>query len=133
MIIRFWAMIRIKQYNSNMIQCPPLHIPYRIRVLLTLKSSGLHCTFKSNCHILILSTDDLSFNAVASQSRIFPGPSHMYEANNALDRNTATCMRTDQTGDNSVQKTTWWKVDLGGNYTIYSISILFKNYDNLGM
>lgn len=81
----------------------------------------------------MFSTDDLSFNAVAFQSKIFPGPSHIYEANNALDRNTATCMRTDQTGDNSEQKTTWWKVDLGGSYSIYSINILFKSYDYMGM
>lgn len=57
----------------------------------------------------------------------------MYEANNALDRNTATCMRTDQTGENSDYRKVWWKVDLGGNHSIYSISILFKSYDNMGM
>uniref|UniRef100_A0A8W8NPB9 EGF-like domain-containing protein n=1 Tax=Magallana gigas TaxID=29159 RepID=A0A8W8NPB9_MAGGI len=26
----------------------------------------------------------------------------------------------------------WWKVDLGGVYNIYSINILFKNYDGSG-
>lgn len=82
---------------------------------------------------MYISTDDLSFKAVASQSPIYPGPSYLYEASNALDRNTATCMRTDLIGENSEPKTTWWKVDLGGMYSIYSISLLFKNYDNLGM
>lgn len=27
----------------------------------------------------------------------------------------------------------WWKVDFGGKYSIYSIYILFKNYDSFGM
>lgn len=81
----------------------------------------------------MLSTDDLSFKAVASQSTTYPGPSHLYEAQNALDRNTATCMRTDQIGSNPLQNTMWWKVDLGGMYSIYSISILFKNYENYGI
>lgn len=79
------------------------------------------------------STDDLSFKAVASQSPIQSDPFNWYKANNALDRNTSTSMRTDQIGGNSWYKTMWWKVDLGGMYTIYSINILFKNYDYLGM
>lgn len=83
--------------------------------------------------IVYFSTDDLSFKAVASQSPIMPYPSYLNGANNSLDRNTATCMRTDQIGGNSPDKTMWWKVDLGGLYSIYSINILFKNYDNLGM
>uniref|UniRef100_A0A8W8NYI9 Multiple epidermal growth factor-like domains 10 n=1 Tax=Magallana gigas TaxID=29159 RepID=A0A8W8NYI9_MAGGI len=29
----------------------------------------------------------------------------------------------------SPYKTTWWKVDLGGVYSIYSVTILFKNYN----
>lgn len=30
-------------------------------------------------------------------------------------------------------RTVWWKVDLGRVYNIYSINILFKNYDGSGM
>lgn len=36
-------------------------------------------------------------------------------------------------GRNSPDKTTWWKVDLCRVYNIYSIDILFKNYDGFGM
>lgn len=36
-------------------------------------------------------------------------------------------------GRNSPFKTMWWKVDLGGLYNIYSINIVFKNYDGEGM
>ena len=34
---------------------------------------------------------------------------------------------------NTTHKTVWWKVDLGGVYNIYSVNILFKNYDGVGM
>lgn len=37
----------------------------------------------------------------------------MYVASNAVDRNTATCMRTNGIGRTSNDKTMWWKVDLG--------------------
>uniref|UniRef100_A0A8W8P1M3 Uncharacterized protein n=1 Tax=Magallana gigas TaxID=29159 RepID=A0A8W8P1M3_MAGGI len=39
-------------------------------------------------------------------------------------------MRTLEIGSNSPYKTVWWKVDLGGVYSIYSINVLFKNYDD---
>lgn len=55
-----------------------------------------------------------------------------YVAGNALDRNSLTCMRTVDIGTRSPHKTMWWKVDLGGVYSIYSVNILFKNYDGLG-
>lgn len=79
-------------------------------------------------------TDDLSFQAFASQSPAYPSSSsyNLYKASNAVDRNTATCMRTDQIGVQSPHKSTWWKVDLGGVYNIYSIHISFKNYDKFG-
>nr|XP_022311777.1 multiple epidermal growth factor-like domains protein 10 [Crassostrea virginica] len=73
-----------------------------------------------------LAYDDLSYNKDASQSQTFPGPG--YGAERAVDGNTATCMRTDIIGSNSFYKTVWWKVDLGGMYNIYSVSVLFKNY-----
>lgn len=50
-------------------------------------------------------------------------------ANNAIDRKITTCSRTNDIGETSPIKIVWWKVDLGGAYSIYSISILFKNYD----
>lgn len=49
----------------------------------------------------MISTDDLSFQAFASQSPEYiadPSSYNLYKASNALDRNTATCMRTDDIG-----------------------------------
>ena len=57
----------------------------------------------------------------------------MYGAENAVDRNTTTCMRTDIVGGTGPYKTVWWKVNLGGVYNIYSINILFKNYYGYGI
>lgn len=57
----------------------------------------------------------------------------MYVASNAVDRNTATCMRTNGIGRTSNDKTMWWTVDLGAVYNIYSINILFKHYDGYGV
>lgn len=79
----------------------------------------------------LLFTDDLSFKAVASQKPTVIGQD--YVASKAIDRNTATCMRTDSIGENSPYKSMWWKVDLGAVYSIYSIHILFKNYYGYGM
>lgn len=42
-------------------------------------------------------------------------------------------MRTKDIGPFSDDKTVWWKVDLGEVYNIYSINILFKHYDSLGV
>lgn len=50
-------------------------------------------------------------------------------AYNAIDRNISTCSRTNDIGETSQNKIVWWKVYLGGAYSIYSINILFKNYD----
>ena len=75
--------------------------------------------------------DDLSYKKDASQSHTVLGPG--YGAENVVDGNTATCMRTEAIGPNSPYKTVWWKVDLGGVYNIYSVNILFKNYDGYGM
>lgn len=58
---------------------------------------------------------------------------YKYLAGNALDRNTDTCMRTDAIGRNTPYTTTWWIVDLYAIYSIYSINIMFKNYEGLGM
>lgn len=80
--------------------------------------------------IFKLLTDDLSNNKVATQSHNFPG--HIYGASLAVDRDATTCMRTNSIGQNSFYRTMWWKVDLGGLYSIYSITILFKNYEGYG-
>lgn len=57
-----------------------------------------------------------------------------YVANNAVDGDITTCTRTNVIGVGTgyPDKTVWWKVDLGGVYSIYSISILFKTYDGYG-
>ena len=57
----------------------------------------------------------------------------MYKAGNAVDRNITTCMRTDAIGESSHDQTVWWKVDLGGVYNIYSVNIVFKNYEGDGI
>lgn len=41
-------------------------------------------------------------------------------------------MRTKAIGPNNPDKTVWWRVDLGGLRNIYSISVLFKNYNGYG-
>ena len=75
--------------------------------------------------------DDLSYNKDASQSHTAAGT--QYGAENAVDGNTATCMRAEAIGPNSPYNTVWWKVDLIGVYNIYSVNILFKNYDGYGI
>lgn len=80
--------------------------------------------------------DDISKNKIATQSHTWVstgGTDVLYEARNAVDGKTTTCMRTNGIGTNDPDKTVWWKVDLGGVYNIYSISILFKNYEGFGM
>ena len=80
--------------------------------------------------------DDLSKNKVAEQSTeaipLITDPNR-YVAGHAVDRNVTTCMRTKEIGPNSPYKTAWWKVDLGGVYNIYSVNILFLNYDGHGI
>ena len=91
--------------------------------------------FKDNLsykkELKIFFQDDLSYNKDASQSHTASGSG--YGAEKAVDGNTATCMRTHAIGPNSPDKTVLWKVDLGGVYNIYSVNILFKNYDGEGM
>lgn len=81
--------------------------------------------------IFYFCTDDLSFQKVALQSSSWYGG--LYKASYAVDRNTTTWARMLEIGRNSVSKTAWWKVDLGEVYSIYSINIIFKNYDGYGM
>lgn len=81
--------------------------------------------------IFINLKDDQSYKKVATQSHTYPGTG--YDASKAVDGTTATCMRTDVIGPNSVEKTVWWKVDLGGIFNIYNIIVQFKTYDGLGV
>lgn len=41
-------------------------------------------------------------------------------------------MRTQPIGPNNPDRTVWWRVDLGGLKNMYSISVLFKNYNDYG-
>nr|XP_022311198.1 uncharacterized protein LOC111116495 [Crassostrea virginica] len=80
-------------------------------------------------NVLTFFTDDLSQLKSATQSTTATGPDDLYKAGNAVDRATTTCTRTYAIGPNNPDKTVWWKVDLGGVYNIYSVNILFKNYE----
>nr|XP_034321715.1 protein draper [Crassostrea gigas] len=80
---------------------------------------------------LVAAYDDLSYHKTATQSTTVPHGEMMFGAGNAVDRNTLTCMRTIEIGRSSPDKTVWWKVDLDDVYSIYSINIIFKNYDGL--
>ena len=93
----------------------------------------IDCSKFTVCKIICIYPDDLSKNKVATQSTTAPSNTDSYRAGNAVDRDITTCMRTDTIGVNSPDKTVWWKVDLGGVYSIYSVNILFKNYDGYGM
>ena len=73
----------------------------------------------------------MSFQKNATQSTEV-WPYDLYKAGNAVDRDITTCMRTEPIGPTSPDKTVWWMVDLGGMYNIYSVNILFKNYDGHG-
>ena len=75
----------------------------------------------------------MSRNKVSTQSTTPASiPIDAYRASKAVDRDITTCMRTNPIGLVS-DKTVWWKVDLGGVYNIYSVNILFRSYDGLGM
>ena len=87
-------------------------------------------------NIVCICTDDLSQDKVATQSTTAAGPPNApntFVASNAVDRDITTCMRTKGIGLTSKYMTEWWKVDLGGVYNIYSINILFKNYQGYGI
>lgn len=82
---------------------------------------------------ILLFSDDLSFGKIASQSYSFSFWGSRFSANNAIDRNIATCARTLDIGYRSRFKTVWWKVDLGRVHNLYNMDILFKSYDGYGM
>ena len=70
----------------------------------------------------------MSKGRVATQSTSY-SYHDLYKADNAVDRDTTTCMKTDPIGPTNPDITVWWKVDLGVVYNIYSVNILFKNYE----
>lgn len=118
-------------------------VKYKIGQKLSCKLYGQwHCistikfTFKMISRFLLiydLLIDDLSYHKAATQFHTRPSYMNMYVASSAIDRNITTCMRTYSIGDNTPDKQVWWKVDLGAVYSIYSITILFKNYNGYGM
>lgn len=90
----------------------------------------IHTLFCINI-FFVYHKEDLSYKKNAAQLPLYPGTS--YDASNAVDRNVGTCMRTEGIGLKSVFNSAWWKVDLGGIYNIYSVNILFKNYEGHGI
>lgn len=80
----------------------------------------------------VFTYDDLAYRKIATQSQTYPGGYMYYDANNAVDGNTTTCTKTTEVGIFNPHNSVWWKVDLGRVYSIYSINILFKNYDGYG-
>lgn len=93
----------------------------------------LHVALIQFNYIVCLHTDDLSKNKRATQSTTTYSPTNAYIASNAVDGDITTCIRTNPIGLNAQDKAVWWKVDLGGVYNIYSVKILFKNYNGHGM
>ena len=75
----------------------------------------------------------MSQNKIATQSTTAAGPTDAFRASNAVDRDIKTCMRTDGIGLTNPDMAEWWKVDLGRAYNIYSVDILFKNYNGFGI
>ena len=82
---------------------------------------------------ICLPTVDLSYTKNATQSTIAPSSTNAFSAAKAVDRDMTTCMRTNDIGRTSPDKSMWWKVDLGLVYTIHSVSIMFKNYIDKGV
>lgn len=77
--------------------------------------------------------DDLSYHKNATQSHTHRQDLVLFGAYRALDRDEKTCTRADDIGPNSSKKNVLWRVDLGGVFNIYSINILFRNYDGFGI
>ena len=74
----------------------------------------------------------MSRNKRATQSTTALSSTDAFIASNAVDRDIMTCMRAKPIGTSSY-KSMWWTVDLGGVYNIYSVNILFKNYEGYGL
>ncbi|XP_056002464.1 multiple epidermal growth factor-like domains protein 10 [Ostrea edulis] len=73
--------------------------------------------------------DDISKNQYAVQSTTsYCVPQSNCVADNAVDGIYSTCMKANIIGTTTSDKTVWWSVDLGNIHSIYSVSILFKDY-----
>ncbi|XP_062604727.1 multiple epidermal growth factor-like domains protein 10 [Saccostrea cucullata] len=75
--------------------------------------------------------DNLSEGKHSIQSSTWGCPQqncYLYAANNAVDGDISTCMRTDTFGMTSSHQTVWWRVDLGDIKSIYSIRIQFRDF-----
>lgn len=75
-------------------------------------------------------TNDLSANKNAQQYKT-PIGCATCTAINVVDRNAQTCARMEDIGITSLDKSTWWHVDLGGRYNVYNIRIQFKDYGQI--
>ena len=73
----------------------------------------------------------MSKDKIATQSSTAPSITDV-SAGKAVDRDTDTCMKTNIIDKNSPENTVWWEVDLGDVFSIYSVSIMFKNYNGEG-
>lgn len=93
--------------------------------------------FVSNLLKLAFSLVDLSFEKETEQWRTYaltdPKAVSLYISSRAVDRHASTCTRTEDIGTASRYKETWWIVDLGGYYSIYSVDIQFSNYTGYGI
>lgn len=99
----------------------------------TYKSNDTRAYFFQIYSYFFISKDNISHNKIATQLHTYTGTigTNRYDASNAVDGKTETCMRTKEIGPRSPNKAVWWKVDLGGVLNIYSINILFKNYETI--
>ncbi|XP_062579990.1 multiple epidermal growth factor-like domains protein 10 isoform X1 [Saccostrea cucullata] len=84
--------------------------------------------------IPIFCFDDLSSGHQAQQFETWACVSstcHLYQAQNAVDGDIQTCMRTSTLeimSSNKSKHYTWWYVDLGNIKSVYNIRIQFKDY-----
>lgn len=72
------------------------------------------------------STDNLSLNKNAYQNNVATSCATCV-AQNAVDGNINTCMRTEDIGITNNQHETWWYVNLGSVFNLYNIRIQFRN------
>lgn len=75
-------------------------------------------------------TDDLSGRKIAQQFKT-SATCPACVANEAVDMDTQTCTRMEEIGPTSIDKSTWWYVDLGDRYNLYNIRIQFKSYGEM--
>ncbi|XP_061185212.1 protein jagged-1b-like [Saccostrea echinata] len=69
-------------------------------------------------------------NQSATRACITDACKNFYLSSNAVDRNETTCSGIKVIGEGTSLKEVWWNVDLGDFYSIYSISVHFKEVLN---